>query len=183
VKKCAVFIFGVFLAVLNVLPISAADIPSDDIIPPALIISSIEEEWAKTALNAQRRQIIETAKQYLGIPYKTAGSTPNGFDCSGFVWYVYRTAIKMDVPRSSRGVWASNAETFALKDAKPGDIVVFSANKGGGSINHTAILLDGDTMIHAVSDGPRRGILISPLNDKYFAPRIVGVKSFIKESE
>ena len=137
-------------------------------------------------LSADRARIIQFAQKYLGTPYRSSGDTPKGFDCSGFVWFVYHNAVKIEVPRYSRGVWASNAKTVKLENAQPGDIIVFSANKGGkGSINHTAILVGKPTdddpsgaMIQAVSDGPKRGILLSHLDDKFFAPRIVGVKSF-----
>ncbi|MDR0785117.1 MAG: C40 family peptidase [Treponema sp.] len=127
-----------------------------------------------------RGDLITLARKYLGTPYRSAGSTPKGFDCSGFVWFVYHNAVEMDIPRSSRGIWASDAETVALKDARPGDVIVFSSQKGGkGSINHSAILLDENAVIHAVSDGPRRGVVVSPLSDRYFGPRIIGVKRFL----
>ncbi|MDR1219259.1 MAG: C40 family peptidase [Treponema sp.] len=137
-------------------------------------------EEAAGEAGGQRGTLIEFAMKRQGIPYHSGGSTEKGFDCSGFVWFVYRNALNMDVPRSSRGVWSSNAKTVRLEDALPGDVLVFSANKGGsGSINHTAILVDKDSMIHAVSSGPKRGIVISPVTDRYFAPRLVGVKRFL----
>jgi cell wall-associated NlpC family hydrolase len=128
----------------------------------------------------EREDIIALAQQCLGAPYRTAGATLKGFDCSGFVWFVYHNAIEMDVPRSSRGIWASDAETIDLEDALPGDVVVFSSQKGGkGSVSHLAILLDQEALIHAISDGPKRGVVISPLSDRYFGPRIIGVKRFL----
>ncbi|MDR2783169.1 MAG: C40 family peptidase [Treponema sp.] len=129
-----------------------------------------------------RRTLIEFALKQQGIPYRSGGSTVKGFDCSGFVWFVYRNALNMDVPRSSRGVWSSDAKSIRLEDALPGDVLVFSANKGGsGSINHTAILVDKDSIIHAISSGPKRGVVISPITDRYFAPRLVGVKRFLPD--
>ncbi|MDR0558431.1 MAG: C40 family peptidase [Treponema sp.] len=139
-------------------------------------------EKAAGEAGGPRRTLIEFAMKRQGIPYRSGGSTEKGFDCSGFVWFVYRNALNMDVPRSSRGVWSSGAKTVRLEDALPGDVLVFSANKGGsGSINHTAIFVDKDSMIHAVSSGPKRGIVISPMTDRYFAPRLVGVKRFLLE--
>jgi cell wall-associated NlpC family hydrolase len=139
-------------------------------------------EISAVKISNQRDILIQTAEKYLGIPYRGGGSTTKGFDCSGFVWFVYHNALNMEVPRSSHGVWTSNAKTIKLEDALPGDILVFSTNKGGkGSINHVAILLDKNSMIHAVSDGPKRGIIISPLADNYFAPRFVGVKTFLPD--
>jgi cell wall-associated NlpC family hydrolase len=145
-------------------------------------ISFLDAESSREPHNRLRISLIEFAKKYLNAPYRANGDTPKGFDCSGFVWFVYHNAAKLDVPRSSRGVWASSAKTIRLEDARPGDILIFSANKGGrGAINHSAILVDKKTMIHAVSDGPKRGIIFSPLTDKYFGPRLIGVKSFIKD--
>ncbi|MDR0410965.1 MAG: C40 family peptidase [Treponema sp.] len=127
-----------------------------------------------------REALIALAQKYLGTPYRSAGDNPKGFDCSGFVWFVYRNAVNMNIPRSSKGVWTSDAETTTLENAHPGDIIIFSSQKGGrGSINHSAMLLDENSMIHAISDGPRRGVVISPLSDKYFGPRIIGVKRFL----
>jgi cell wall-associated NlpC family hydrolase len=132
--------------------------------------------------NSPRETLVEFALKYQGLPYRSGGSTVKGFDCSGFVWFVYHNALNMDVPRSSRGVWSSRAKTVRLEDALPGDIAVFSARKGGsGSINHVAILIHNNSMIHAVSDGPRRGVIISPITDSYFAPRLVGVKRFLDD--
>ncbi|MDR2793929.1 MAG: C40 family peptidase [Treponema sp.] len=139
-------------------------------------------ETAAEEMNSMRKTLVEFAVRYLGRPYRSGGSTEKGFDCSGFVWFVYHNALNMDVPRSSRGVWSSGAKTIPLKDALPGDIAVFSARKGGsGSINHVALLIDNNLMIHAVSDGPQRGIIISPVTDTYFAPRLVEVKRFLDD--
>jgi cell wall-associated NlpC family hydrolase len=132
--------------------------------------------------HSPRETLVEFALKYRGVPYRNGGSTVKGFDCSGFVWFVYHNALHMDVPRSSRGVWSSGAKTVPLNEALPGDILVFSARKGGsGSINHVAILIDNDSMIHSVSDGPRRGIIVSPVIDAYFAPRLIGVKRFLDD--
>jgi cell wall-associated NlpC family hydrolase len=142
----------------------------------------VESEDSAGGTNSQRMTLIEFAMKHQGIPYRSGGSTVKGFDCSGFVWFVYRNALNMDVPRSSRGVWASGAKTVRLEDALPGDVLVFSANKGGsGSISHTAILVDKDFIIHAVSSGPKRGVVISPITDRYFAPRLAGVKRFLPD--
>jgi cell wall-associated NlpC family hydrolase len=133
-------------------------------------------------ISRDRTALIETAKAYLGTPYRAGGDTAKGFDCSGFVWFVYHNAIGMDVPRSSRGMWESGAKSVSLKDALPGDVLVFSSRPGGkGAINHSALFVNEASMIHAVSDGPKTGVLISPMNDSYFAPRLIGVKRFLKD--
>ncbi|GHU24513.1 hypothetical protein FACS1894172_06540 [Spirochaetia bacterium] len=124
-----------------------------------------------------RDNIIDFAKQYIGRPYRYAGDSPDGFDCSGFVCFVYRNSLGINLPHSSTGIWESGREV-RIEDAKPGDIIVF-ANRG--RIDHVALLINSSTMIHAVSDGSKTGVLISPLNDSYFGPRIVGVRSYIEK--
>ncbi|MDR1373744.1 MAG: C40 family peptidase [Treponema sp.] len=122
-----------------------------------------------------RRMIVETAKRYLGVPYVYGASSPSGFDCSGFVSFVYRAA-GISIPRSSTGIW-STGSSVRMDTAKPGDVVVF--NTVGERPSHVAILMENGALIHAVSSGPRTGVIISPINDRYFGPRIIGARTFI----
>jgi cell wall-associated NlpC family hydrolase len=124
-----------------------------------------------------RQSIIETARKYQGVAYRYGAESPRGFDCSGFVRYVYRIAVGIELPRSSRSIWASG-QSIQMAEAQPGDIIVFAARKGG-AVDHVAILLDEGSIIHAVSQGPKTGVIISSLQDRYFGPRILGAKTFI----
>jgi hypothetical protein len=133
------------------------------------------------AEDALRQTIIETAKQYQGVAYRYGAESPKAFDCSGFVRFVYRTAAGIDLPRTSRNIWTSG-QSIAISEAQPGDVVVFAARKGG-AVDHVAILLDNDSIIHAVSQGPKTGVIISSIADRYFGPRILGVKTFIIPAE
>ncbi|MDR2741037.1 MAG: C40 family peptidase [Treponema sp.] len=126
-----------------------------------------------------RHAIIETAKQYQGVSYRYGAESPKGFDCSGFVRYVYRTATGIELPRTSKTIWSSG-QSIGITEAQMGDIVVFASK---GVINHVAILLDTDSVIHAVSLGPKTGVIISSLKDRYFGPRIIGVRSFLLPHE
>ena len=126
-----------------------------------------------------RESIINTATRYVGVPYRYGAASPSAFDCSGFVGYVYGEAAKIPLPRSSRQIWVSGLPV-PLAKAQPGDILVFDT--AGGVPSHVAILLDKNRMIHAVSQGPRTGVMISSLNDSYFGPRLIGVRSFISET-
>ena len=128
-----------------------------------------------------RQSIIETAKLYQGVSYRYGSESPKAFDCSGFVRYVYRTAAGINLPRSSRSIW-DQGRLIEIASARPGDIVVF-AGRRGSAVDHVAILLDDRSIIHAVSQGPKTGVIISPLTDRYFGPRILGVKTFILSME
>jgi hypothetical protein len=124
-----------------------------------------------------RKKIIETAQSFQGVPYVYGAESPDAFDCSGFVQYVYAHAADIQIPRNSKAQWA--AGNPIPKDAvKPGDIFVFDTTGAGGP-SHVAIFLGGDKMIHAISEGPKTGVVISPLTDHYFGPRMIGARYFI----
>jgi cell wall-associated NlpC family hydrolase len=97
---------------------------------------------------ASAARVVATADRYVGIRYRYGGETPrDGFDCSGFVRYVFgRNGVEL--PRTSRqqatvGV-ALGARVASLK---PGDLMLFSTT--GGRINHVAIYVGNNRMLHA----------------------------------
>jgi cell wall-associated NlpC family hydrolase len=126
-----------------------------------------------------RYVIIETAKQYQGVSYRYGAESPDAFDCSGFVRYVYRMAAGIELPRTSKTIGASG-QSVRIGEAQIGDVVIFASK---GVVNHVAILLDADSVIHAVSLGPKTGVIISSLKDRYFGPRIIGIRSFLLPHE
>ncbi|AEJ20732.1 C40 family peptidase [Gracilinema caldarium] len=125
-----------------------------------------------------RTAIVTTAQKYVGVPYMYGAASPSAFDCSGFVGYVYREAANIKLPRSSRQIWVIGFP-IPLAKAQPGDILVFDTS--GGFPSHVALLIDKNQMIHAVSQGPKTGVMISSLNDSYFGPRLIGVRRFLSE--
>ncbi len=133
--------------------------------------------FAQTPESDLRKAIAETAKGYLGVPYVYgAEAPPRAFDCSGFVRRVYADAAGIVLPRSSKQIWLAG-KPGNLAAAKPGDVLVFDTV--GGAPSHVAILLDKGSIIHAVSEGPKTGVIISSLQDRYFAPRIMGARVFV----
>ncbi len=72
--------------------------------------------------------VMAEASKYIGTPYKAGGSTPKGFDCSGFVSYVF-AKLGVTAPRSSSSYWTYGVR-IAAKDAKPGDILLLPGHVG-----------------------------------------------------
>ncbi len=126
--------------------------------------------------NAKRSQLIKEAEKLIGVRYCSASSSPqSGFDCSGFVWYVFNK-IGMEVPRSS-SAFLNFGKEVKPEDAKPGDIIVFTGttNFNKSQPGHVGIVYKTDNplqFIHSTS-GKAYGVTIMPLEKGY-------VKRFIK---
>ena len=126
-----------------------------------------------------RGRIAAMAQEYLGVPYKTAGVSPEGFDCSGFVHFIYREAAGMEVSRSTVGIWNSGTK-ITLAQVRPGDVLVFTTVRAGAS--HAGIVLEngprGIIFIHAASQGAETGVIISNMNESYYKTRFMGARSY-----
>jgi hypothetical protein len=142
--------------------------------------SPTEEELPELDIETLlRRRITEAAREYLGVPYKYAGISPQGFDCTGLIYFVYREAAGMEVSRSSVGIWNSGKH-IPLAQVRPGDVLVFTTVRPGAS--HAGIVLEngpqGILFIHAASQGSQTGVIISNLNERYYKARIMGARSY-----
>jgi len=97
-------------------------------------------------------RVIGTAERYLGVPYKWGGSSPtSGFDCSGYVKYVYgRQGVQL--PRTSREQARAGARvTPRVSSLRQGDLMLFA--EGHQPISHVAIYAGGGRIIHSSSSG------------------------------
>lgn len=127
-------------------------------------------------------RLLEFAKSMLGIRYRTASSSPSrGFDCSGFVNYVFSN-FGFKVPRSSRD-FASSGEGKSLTEAKVGDVILFTGtNSRSRTPGHVGIIysIDGDEVkfIHS-SSGNAKGVTISSLEEGFYKKRFLKVVSIL----
>ena len=122
---------------------------------------------------SEREKLISYAKEYLGINYKYASSSPSkGFDCSGFVNYVFKH-FDIEVPRSS-SQFKNLGKTVKPEAFQKGDILVFYGYKDQKTIGHVGIICEADGMnskfIHA-SSGKEYAVTISDLNSKMYTKR------------
>lgn len=114
--------------------------------------------------------LINFAESLIGTPYRYATSNPLvGFDCSGFVSYVFKH-FDFDVPRSSRD-FASIGERIKLADALPGDIILFTGTKRHSRrIGHIAIVICnncGELKFIQSTSGKEHGVTITAMNESY----------------
>lgn len=117
--------------------------------------------------------IIETAEDYLGVPYVFGGTTPSGFDCSGFIQYIF-AKFDVSIPRLADEQYLLG-ERSATEDLVPGDLVFFTTYEEGAS--HCGLYLGEREFIHVASS---RGVSISSLDDYYWQPRFLGGKHIVR---
>lgn len=118
-----------------------------------------------------KKSIVDDSTQYLGIPYQWGGTTTAGFDCSGFVYYLYSTH-GVSITRSTSTqmyTWGTSVEVDQLM---PGDLV-FYALTGTGQVSHVGLYLGNGQFISALSS---KGIAIQSLTNSYWASHYVGAK-------
>lgn len=124
---------------------------------------------------AAARRVVPEGERYIGVPYKWGGSSPRtGFDCSGFVQYIYGSQ-GVDLPRTSRQMaGAGIAVSPAIRSLEVGDLMLFAQN---GTINHVALYAGEGRIIHSSSSGG--GVRYDRLDSargKWFAQRLVAVR-------
>jgi hypothetical protein len=125
---------------------------------------------AKEAFAATNDKISEFAQQFLGAPYLWGGTTPAGFDCSGYIRHVY-TKFGIDLPRTSEDQFKVG-KAIAQKDLQAGDLVFFENTYKEG-ISHTGIYLGDNLFISAET----KGVTISNLvTNPYWGPKYAGAK-------
>lgn len=125
-------------------------------------------------LPALADSILERGMSLIGTRYRFGGTSEAGFDCSGFIGYLFREEAGMQLPRSTREMINVNAPLVARNNLKPGDLLFFSTN-GRGRVSHAGIYLGDDQFIHSSS---RRsgGVRIDNLGDSYWSKTFIEAK-------
>ena len=128
-----------------------------------------------TSASGAARRVVPTAEQYIGVPYRYGGTSPRGgFDCSGFVQYVYGIQ-GVELPRTSRQMsGVGNAVEPSTRSLAVGDLMLFSQ---GGRISHVAIYAGNGRFIHSSSSG--KGVRYDDLGTtrgRWFASHLVAAR-------
>ncbi|MDO3413148.1 C40 family peptidase [Saccharibacillus sp. CPCC 101409] len=108
----------------------------------------------------------------LGTPYRTAGTSLNGFDCSGFTSYVF-DKLGIDLPRQSSSQYSAGSK-IDKSDLRAGDLVFFNTN--GRGISHVGIYVGNGKFAHASSSN---GVRYDSLSSSYYADRYVGASRYM----
>ncbi len=114
-------------------------------------------------------ELAQLAEEYVGSAYRWGGTSPAGFDCTGFVMWVY-SQFGIALPHNEAGQLASG-DRVAADDLQPGDVLVF-ANTYRRGLSHVGIYVGNGLFVHAADE--RHGVVVSNLWDGYWGPRFVG---------
>ncbi len=131
---------------------------------------SPEKEAAYVAENPIAQQLIDTAAEYLGTPYVWGGTTPAGFDCSGFVQYVCKQN-GISIARVADDQLKKSGVSVSRSQLQPGDLVFFGS---GNYATHVGMYVGDGMMIHSPSTG--KSIMYTTIDSGYYNDRYIGAK-------
>lgn len=126
-----------------------------------------------TQINAVE-QIIELAKSFLDLRYVWAGTSAAGFDCSGFVYTLFRTFDIWLSRDAQEQVFEGAVHTY--KEAIPGDLLFFAYDEGNGEVHHVGLYLGDDQMIHSQTPGSK--VMITKLEGTTYQKELCAVRRF-----
>jgi peptidoglycan DL-endopeptidase CwlO len=138
-------------------------------IDTAVIGAAVETPEAAIAPPSRYGGVVGIAMQYLGIPYVWGGSSPSGFDCSGFAMYVY-AQVGVSLPHHAASQY-NYGVPVSYDQLAPGDLVFFNG------LGHMGIYIGGGQFIHAPHSGDV--VKISSLSDSWYAATWVGARRIL----
>ncbi|HET9033111.1 MAG TPA: C40 family peptidase [Dokdonella sp.] len=146
----------------------ASDVDYPQPVPAKVVITDAAADHQFSPIQL----LMDLANRLRDIRYRRGGRDPStGFDCSGFVRYVFRHGIGVDLPNTSAAQYRSG-QAVARSDLRDGDLVFFRTH--GKRISHVGIYVGEGQFIHAPSTGKR--VSVSSLSTPYWARRFAGAK-------
>jgi len=161
----------VALPLANLAPaVANAVLPAD---PSALLTAQEKASAPANEVADLRQELVALAMKLRDVRYVRGGRSPStGFDCSGFVRYVFAHAIGLRLPANSARQFLAGIKV-RRDDMQPGDLVFFHT-RGKKRISHVGIYLDNGRFIHSPSAG--KSVEVSSLDEAYWAKRFAGAR-------
>lgn len=127
------------------------------VVPASIAASAVANNWGD--------RLVSSAMKYLGTPYRHGGTTPSGFDCSGFVYYLYGEVFGQRIPRMPADM-AREGMQVGRNDLRRGDLVFFGYR---GTFTHVGIYAGDGQFVHATRPG--LPLTVTPLDSDYYRQR------------
>jgi peptidoglycan endopeptidase LytE len=152
----------------------AAGIPSAP--APSVIAPPIERVDPVEGIDPVRADLVTTALALRGTPYRNGGSDPSGFDCSGFVQWVFARHAR-PLPRETQDQYRTG-RAISFDTIQPGDLVFFETVARGAS--HVGVAIGGDQFVHAPSSN---GVVrVERLTASYWSARFLGARRIVDDA-
>jgi cell wall-associated NlpC family hydrolase len=154
----------------------SGNLPADHAIKPKKVVTPTTETSNATVFKSDN--VVEYAKQFLGVRYKFAGTTPAGMDCSGLVFESFR-AYDIVLPRISRDM-AKNGDKLLLKDVEKGDLLFFKTVSRRNDISHVGLVVSSKNgNIEFIHSTTRAGVIISSITENYWDKAFVEARRIL----
>ena len=127
------------------------------VVPASYATQAVATDWGD--------RLVSRAMKYLGTPYRRGGTSPGGFDCSGFVYYLYGAVFGQSIPRMPHDM-AREGMSVARSDLKRGDLVFFGYR---GTFTHVGIYAGNGQFVHATHPGSP--VQVTALDADYYRDR------------
>lgn len=129
---------------------------------------------ADAASGIKSSQVVSAANKVMGTKYVYGGTTTKGFDCSGFIGYVYKK-VGVKLPRTSAAMYKTGKKV-SKKNLQTGDLVFF--NTSGKGVSHAGIYIGKGKFVHSSSS---KGVSVAKINDPYYwGSKYIGAKRVAK---
>ena len=140
--------------------------------------TAISKKESKRENRSLVNKLIETATDNIGAPYKAAGTTKNGFDCSGLVFTTFQSE-NIKLPRSSYEQ-AKVGKIINIDYAQKGDLIFFKTNKSK-QINHVGLIVEvSSNEIKFVHSSTSKGVIISSTKEAYYQKSFAQINRIIE---
>lgn len=164
---------AILLAMSPLANAESADSASSSV--PATAEAGTDHVSANRAAPDKSQDLLLYALSLNGTRYKYGGrDIESGFDCSGFVRYVYEQAAGLSLPNTARAISQAGAQ-IAKNELKPGDLVFFNTLRR--AFSHVGIYLGNNRFIHA-SSANTGDVMVSDLNEKYWSKHFNGARRY-----
>ena len=147
-------------------------IPFTKLAIAAIVMLMLSACGGSRDVSGQRLEIVTNALAQVGSPYRYGGTEPDGFDCSGLVYYTHKKA-GIDVPRVS-SAQKEAARRVSQSRLQPGDLVFFNT---GATTSHVGIMIDSSRFVHAPSSG--KHVRTNRITDHYWRRNFTGAATYL----